>query len=84
MISDRNYHGQFITVRPNNERKLVIVVSKKISTKAVVRNKLRRQLKELLRQQGIKSGIVRVTRHPGDGSFDAFSKDIEQCLNPKP
>lgn len=76
------YKGQFITVKPT-KGKPIIVVSKKISNKAVVRNKLRRQLKELLRQNGIISGIVRVMRHPGEESFELFKKDINQCLSAK-
>ena len=82
MISDRRsnfYKGQFITIRPAKTEKPIIAVSKKISNKAVVRNKLRRQIKELLRQHQMKSVIVTVLRKPQENSFATFGQEVDQC-----
>lgn len=73
--------GQYITIRPGGRAKPVVVVSKKISNKAVVRNKLRRQIKEIIRQNGWQSVIVRVVaRPPVDSAFELLKKEIAQCL----
>lgn len=81
-VKKTNYFGNhYLIVRQSKTQKPVIVVSKKISNKAVVRNRLRRQIKELLRQHRAKSVIVKVTRLPKlEESFKVFERDLELCL----
>ena len=81
--------GVFLDVYANvkksvGEEHTIIVVSTKVSKKAVVRNKIRRQIKEILRLPLINSRFavnrVVVKSNIVGHSFDEIKKDIEQAL----
>lgn len=81
--------GVFLDVYANikknvGEEHAIIVVSTKVSKKAVVRNKIRRQIKEILRMPLISSrfAVSRVVARPNivGHSFDEIKKDIEHAL----
>ncbi|MCA9323599.1 ribonuclease P protein component [Candidatus Saccharibacteria bacterium] len=67
-------HGRFLSLRfaPNKKHdyRLAVVVSKKVASKAVTRNRIRRRVFELVRSQG------RVTNTPIDAIFYAKTADI--------
>jgi ribonuclease P protein component len=66
--------------KDKSKPELGIVVSKKISTKAVIRNKIRRQIKEILRTNNLlKDGVIYVVVVKSGimhTSFDTIQKDL--------
>lgn len=71
----------YLKYKPNNLNKnqFKIIVSLKVSKKAVVRNKIRRRIKEILRQLAIKQGydiVVIANKEIIGKSFGEIKKAI--------
>lgn len=75
----------FLKILKNNldDNRFGIVVSKKISKKAVNRNKIKRRLKEIIRQINIKSGFdIVIVAKPEilDKKYQEIKDELEELL----
>lgn len=65
-IGSKNFILLFIKTEVDKPSRLGVTVSKKVSKSAVVRNKLRRRVKEIFRLEGLKTGLdLVVIAHQG-------------------
>ncbi len=75
----------FLKILKNNldNNRFGIIVSKKISKKAVIRNKIKRRLREIIKQAHIKSGfdIVIITKPEIiDKNYQEIKNDFENLF----
>lgn len=85
----RSFHGDGISIRvaPNQvgESRFAFVVSAKVSKKAVVRNRLRRRMREAVRKMlgGVVKGrdiVVMTKPQAAELTFDEVSRTLESLL----
>lgn len=70
---------------PFEELHTSVVVSKKVSTKAVVRNKIRRRIYDIVRQHRTQTGIrgvfIFLVKAPAiDSSYETVRKEVVSCI----
>lgn len=75
----------FLKILKNNSKinKLGVVVSAKISKKAVIRNKIKRRIREIIRQANLKNGfnIIAVAKPEIiDKNYQEIKIDVENLL----
>ena len=72
----------FVTPSPTEQFRLGVVVSKKVSKKAVTRNGIRRVLSEIFRPSlptlPPSDVVILVSRDPGDNRYAIFQEEIAQ------
>lgn len=85
MRKGRSGRGHLVTVRwlplPTDEVRVGIVVSRKVG-KAVVRNRVRRRLRESLKRINLPGAMLIVIAQPQSASADyaTLSRDLHQAL----
>lgn len=80
-LAGKNKYSSFFRVKylPNNDFKLAFVVPKKLVKGAVIRNKLRRQLYQIL-PSSLKTGQFVLVLKTYPFSVSEVEKDIEQLI----
>lgn len=87
--SGRRLKSRFLVVSilaKSNALRVGLVVSKRVSKKAVVRNRIRRVIYHILHDLQVRSvlkdaeAVMLVTRIPEGKMYDEFKQDIEKCL----
>lgn len=68
--------------KPGNLSRIAVIVDKKVSKKAVLRNLLKRRTRSLLRSFTLPAGDSVIRLYPGteETSFEELGKALEQCL----